>query len=49
MLSDSTGLNEDEVLLGEGEGEDDSDVPNTDDEDSNGETGRSHAPIGYTC
>jgi hypothetical protein len=31
-----TGLNEDEVLLGEGEGEDDSDAPNTDDEDSNG-------------
>lgn len=32
-----TGLNEDEVLLGEGEGEEESDVPNTDDEDSNGE------------
>ncbi|KAK9898120.1 hypothetical protein P389DRAFT_65886 [Cystobasidium minutum MCA 4210] len=32
-----TGLNEDEILLGEGEGGEDSDVPNTDDEDSNEE------------
>lgn len=36
MMICSTGLNEDEILLGEGEGGEDSDVPNTDDEDSNG-------------
>lgn len=42
-----TGLNEDEVLLGEGEGEDDSDAPNTDDEDSNGKLKKASRSYGW--